>query len=155
MGARAILDANLLLVYAIGTCNPQLLGRHRRVKEYMPEDYRLLLNLVNQFDQIVLTPNAVTECSDLLKDSDCENDAKEVLKELVSNPRCLVIEEYVPSSKAVHESQYKFLGVADCAMLSLIDDETVLISADGALSREAMRRNAHSINFNHYRNFAA
>lgn len=153
MASRAILDANMLIVYAIGKKHPEMLGRHRHVKEYMPEDFDLLIHLVNGVDQIVLTPNAVTECSDLLKDSDFEDDAKEALKDLIKSPGCIVVEEYVQSSDAVDASQYKFLGVADCAMLELVDQETILISADGALSREAVKKNPYSINFNHYRSF--
>lgn len=150
---RAILDANMLIVYSIGKKHPEMLGNQRRVKEYMPEDFDLLMQLVEGVDQIVLTPNAVTECSDLLKDSNFENDAKDALKDLIQSPSCIVAEEYVPSSDAVASSQYKFLGVADCAMLELVDSETFLISADGTLSREAAKKNPRSINFNHYRSY--
>lgn len=150
---RAILDANMLIVYSIGKKHPEMLGSQKRVKEYIPEDFDLLVQLVEGVDQIVLTPNAVTECSDLFKDSNFENDAKDALKDLIQSPSCIVVEEYVPSSDAVSSPQYKFLGVADCAMLELVDSETFLISADGALSREAAKINPRSINFNHYRSY--
>lgn len=39
-------------------------------------------------------------------------------------------------------------------MLELVDSETFLISADGALSREAAKKNSQSINLNHYRSYA-
>ena len=145
----------MLLVYVIGKNHPELLGHHKRVREYMPEDFDLLIQLVNGIDQVVLTPNAVTECSDLLNDSHCEADAKQALKDLIDSPSCMVTEEYVPSTRAAGADQYKFLGIADCAMLELVDSNTILISADGALSREASKKNSRCINFNHYRNFAA
>ena len=47
----------------------------------MPEDFGLLIHLADGVDQIVLIPNAITECSDLLKDSNYENAAKDALKD--------------------------------------------------------------------------
>lgn len=152
--ARAILDANMLFVYSIGKKYPEMLGSQKRVKEFIPEDFDLLVQLVEGVDQIALTPNAVTECSDLLKDSIFENDAKEALEDLIQSPSCIVAEEFVSSFDAVAYPQYKFLGVADCAMLEFVDSEAFLISADGALSREAAKKNSQSINFNHYRSYA-
>lgn len=99
--ARAILDVNMLIVYSIGKKHLEMLGSQKRVKEFIPEDFDLLMQLVEGVDQIVLTPNAVTECSDLLKDSIFENDVKEALKDLIQSPSCIVAEEYVSSFDAV------------------------------------------------------
>lgn len=51
---RAILDANMLIVYSIGKKHPEMLGSQKRVKEYMPEDFDLLVQLVEGVDQIYL-----------------------------------------------------------------------------------------------------
>ena len=151
--ARSIaIDANMLLVYVVGNRHPEYLGVKRRLKEYMPEDYRTLCDILSRFDRIILTPNVVTECSDLLGDSHEFNDAKHVLRELVCSVQ-YVDESYVPSSIATTMKQYMFLGVADCTMLSLVDSDTVLLTADSQLAREAQAINPSCINFNHCRNY--
>lgn len=119
----------------------------------MPQDFETLVGLLDGCRQVVLTPNAVTECSDLLRDTEEDADAKRSLKELLEKPSCLVVEEYVPSRDASRASQYEYLGVADCAMLSLVDADTILVTADARLAMEAQRINPLSVNFNHYRNF--
>lgn len=150
---RVILDANLLVVYVIGVKHPERLGDHRRVKEYLPSDFTVLTMILSHFNQIVLTPNVITECSDLLGDGESDSDAKEALKALIHSPEVRVIEEYVPSKDASTRNQYKYLGIADCALLELIDDDTILLSADSQLVSEAQSINPNSINFNHYRDF--
>ena len=70
MADRVALDANILIVLAFGAIDITSLGRKRRVKEYMPEDYQTAIDFISGFKQVVVTPNVVTECSDLLSDDD-------------------------------------------------------------------------------------
>lgn len=147
---RVIVDANLLVVYVIGKRHPELLGNHRRVKAFIPNDYIVLKTILDQFNQIVLTPNVVTECSNLLSD-DSDDDAKSELKALLHEPNTVVEETYVPSIGASSRNQYSYLGITDCALLELVNDQTVLLSTDSKLVAEALKINPESINFNHYR----
>ena len=146
-----IIDANLLLVYIVGCDHPERLGKAKHLKEYMPEDYGLLVSLLERFDQIVITPNVVTECSNLLGDSHEHDEAKRFLKRLVES--AAVDERYVASERAVAMHQYWYLGVADCSLLNLVDGETVLVTMDGKLAHEALQVNQACINFNHLRDF--
>lgn len=157
MPRRVVLDANLLLVAVIGRDHADKLGSLKHVKEYMPADYPLLRQMVSQYDQIVLTPNVMTECSDLLKDSAVEQDAKSCLRELAiwsgAKKSRLVVEDYVPSAIAATMNQYSYLGIADCALLSLVDQSTALVTVDHKLAAAAAERNPASVNFNYLRNY--
>lgn len=152
VASRIVLDANMLLMLAYGSVERESLGRKRRVREYLPQDYELALGLISRFRQVVVTPNVVTECSDLFADEVDERE-KLWLKGFVENGEMVRVEEYVPSKEAVGLPQYDFLGVADCSLLSLIDSDTVLLTTDAKLYYEAAKKNPFCMNFNHWRNF--
>lgn len=143
----------MLVVYSLGSVDPTLLGRHKRARAYMPSDYYLLSELMGMYDVAIVTPNVVTECSNLFSD---EGDAlpKEALRSFLESPACRVRETYIESIVACRRPQYSYLGVSDCAMLELIDQDTILLTADSGLSRAAQEINPCSINFNHFRSFA-
>ena len=61
-------------------------------------------------------------------------------------------ERYVESLIAIRRSEYSFLGVADCALLALVDADQVLVTADGSLVCAAQMINPACMNFNHARN---
>lgn len=150
---RVLLDANLLLLYVVGKTRQDLIGKHRRVKQFNSRDYPLLRKMLCSFSQIILTPNIVTECSDLLSDEPKDDFAKSNLKAFIENDDFIVFEQYVQSRSAVRMAEYNYLGVADCSLLSLVDSNTVLLTMDHRLAEAATKKNPYSLNFNHYRNF--
>ena len=152
MAARIALDANILLVLAFGSVDARLLGKRRRVREYCPEDYEIALDVVSRYQQVVVTPNVVTECSDLLSD-DGDFQEKQWLKAFLELDERACVEKYVPSKDAASLEQYRYLGVADCSLLSLVDKDTVLLTADSKLHQAAASLNPQCMNFNHLRNF--
>lgn len=152
MPTRILLDANILVILAYGAVDRSSLGSRRRVREYMPKDFDLVTDLVGRFRQAVVTPNVVTECSDLFHDAD-DGREKAWLKAFLQSDEVVRVEEYVPSRKAADLTQYEYLGVADCSLLSLVNDNTALLTTDAKLYYEAARINPRCMNFNHYRNF--
>ncbi len=65
---RLILDANLLVLFVVGRTSPHLIGKHRRVRAFSADDYELLIRVMGAAKQIVVTPNTLTETSNLLGD---------------------------------------------------------------------------------------
>ena len=100
----------------------------------------------------MVTPNVVTECSDLFSDG---ADAREKawLKAFLDAKDAVRVEAYVPSRDAAGLAQYEYLGIADCSLLSLIDDDTVLLTTDAKLYGAGARINPLCMNFHHFRNF--
>ena len=60
------IDANLLLLLVVGNANPSAIARHRRLQEFTPDDYYMLIDLISQVQQVLVTPNTLTETSNLL-----------------------------------------------------------------------------------------
>lgn len=148
---RLALDANLLILWVTGLYKRDDVGRTKPTGAYKPEqfdqlDELLLPYIESPLSQIVVTPNVVTECSNLL-DSSRPKDGKsprgQVLKELIAQ-KAVVVEDYVPSAKAMSLDEYRYLGVSDCALLSLVDEKTALLTEDAELAYKAMVINRDS-----------
>lgn len=122
------------------------------MREFLPRDYDVATRIISHFQQAVVTPNVVTECSDLL--SDCADEReKQWLKAFLQTGGGIRVEEYVPSRDAAGLRQYEYLGIADCSLLSLVDERTVLLTTDAKLADAATRINPNCMNFNHWRDF--
>lgn len=61
-----LLDTNVLLLYLVGSIDPQNVGRFKRTAKYDENDFRILSNLVNLFKTNVTTPHILTEASNFL-----------------------------------------------------------------------------------------
>lgn len=66
--SQVVIDANLLVLLVVGAVDRRLVGKHRRVRSFEPEDYDLLLDLLQAPQPAVVTPNTLTEVSNLLED---------------------------------------------------------------------------------------
>ena len=60
------IDANLLLLLIVGSVGEDLIAKHRRLAGYTAEDYDVLLQQIQPTDQVFVTPNTLTETSNLL-----------------------------------------------------------------------------------------
>jgi hypothetical protein len=65
-----LIDANLALLYLVGTCDLRLIGdgKYNKLSKYDTEDYHLLLRLKRFFRKAVTTPHVLTEVSNLTND---------------------------------------------------------------------------------------
>lgn len=152
---KGIIDANLLLVLVVGLNDPRFLGQKKNVKEYCKDDFDVLCGVLNGFECLLVTPNIVTECSNLIcgRDGHGSNSAEaNILAQLLSEEHIYQLDErYVESVSAVGRSEYRYLGVGDCSLLHLVDARHAVVTADGALARAAQSINPASVNFNYAR----
>ena len=64
--AGHFVDANLLVLLVVGTVQRSLIGRHPRLKAYIADDFDVLVKLLDTGEKIYVTPNTLTETSNLL-----------------------------------------------------------------------------------------
>ncbi len=60
------IDSSLLVLLVVGSAGRDLIAKRRRLREYTVEDYELLIDLLSPVDQVFVTPNTLTETSNLL-----------------------------------------------------------------------------------------
>ena len=150
MSRSLLIDANLLVLWAVGTVSPSLIPRHKRLAAYVESDYELLSNFLATYDAITITPNALTEASNLAKQ------IAEPARSQVAGIIALIAERcnetYVRSLVAVGRSEYKYLGLSDAAILEIKDVH--LLTDDLDLYVSGVGQGGTCFNFTHLREAA-
>ena len=63
-----ILDTNLLILLIVGLSGADRFANHKNLKNFhLPSDFEILNSLLEGISQIILTPNTLTETSNLLR----------------------------------------------------------------------------------------
>ncbi len=144
------IDSNLLVLYVVGSEGRHLIPKHKRLKEYSTEDYDLLLLLLQPVGRVLVTPNTLTETSNLL------GQHREPERSLLLKRLGFIIQEseefVIASATASANSAFERLGLTDAALLEVLAEETPLITVDLSLYLAAIENGDQlSINFTHRR----
>ena len=145
------IDANLLLLLVVGSVNRDAIARHRRLREFTRDDFGILLNLINQVERVLVTPNTLTETSNLLglHGEPERSPFFERLRLIIEQTEEIV----VASANASSNNAFTRLGLTDAALLEVATKETPIITVDLGLYLAASSSNPGSaINFTHLRN---
>lgn len=143
-------DANLLVLLVVGAVNSDLIARHRRLDGYSAADYQMLLALLfNRGTRIFVTPNTLTEASNLLRQ---HREPERSL--LMAGLRCLIDESeeiVIASAPAAAHPEFPRLGLTDAALLAAVSAATPLITADLDLYLAAAAKYANAaVNFREF-----
>ena len=145
------IDTNLLVLYVVGREDPALIGKHRRLEDYSAQDYNGLLDLLNQAGQVFVTPNTLTETSNLLGQHG-EPERSRLFQRLR-----VIIEESreitVSSAVAAANFDFRRLGLADAALLEVATADTPVVTVDFQLYLSMLAKGGEDtvVNFINYR----
>ena len=145
------IDANLLVLLVVGHEGRDLISRHRRLREYSADDYDILTDLLDEVDQVFVTPNTLTETSNLLGQH-----AEPERSRLLSRLRLIIQDSHevvIASAAASANSAFERLGLTDAALLEVATLEAPLVTVDVGLYDAAARTKGYAtvVNFNHLR----
>lgn len=145
------IDANLLVLLVAGSTNRDLITKHRRLREYSEEDYDILLNVIGQVERVYVTPNTLTEASNLLSQhADPERSQMlNMLRYVIHHSEEVMIESATASSR----TEFSRLGLTDSALLEATSEERPLLTVDFSLYHAALQNGVgNAVNFTHLRN---
>ncbi len=149
MSQPVVLDTNLLVLLVVGLQDRAAIARHKRLAAYTSEDFDILSSMIRSASAVLLTPNTLTEASNLLGKADRQALAfRALLGQLVK----LQGERYIQSTQAVEHVAFHRLGLTDAALLTLLDeipDDAVLLTADLGLYLTANGAGRQALNWNH------
>lgn len=135
--AEAFIDSNLLVLLAVGSVDRNQVGRHRRARSFAPEDYGRLVAIVAGLERVLVTPNTLTEASNLLQ-SRSDYRFLAALRFIVEESE----EICVASAEATRNDAFLWLGLTDVVLLEAISKTRPLFTTDRALYRAAAAREA-------------
>lgn len=127
-----LIDTNALIVLLIGIIDPRLFKTHKRTSIYDEEDFNELVEVVEDFERLVVLPNIWTEVDNLL--NDFSGEYKNIyVKKLIKIIK-LTSERYICSAVGAESDSFYDLGLTDSLILDLAKDCEMLITADSRLS---------------------
>jgi len=147
--SAVILDSNLLVLFIVGKTSPGLIEKHRRLQAYSVSDFDLLIEFIAPMSELIVTPNTLTEASNLLK-----HIAEPARARIAATFRDFIRvadEHYVKSAQAVDQSEFLRLWLTDAVILTELNSHQVLLTAHLDLYLAALRRGETAVNFNHLR----
>ena len=146
-------DSNLLVLFVVGSVRPDIIAKHERLEHYTAQDYDILLDLFNPVDQLFVTPNTLTEASNLLA-----RHGEPERSMLLGQLRAVIEgseEVVVASSDAAAIAAFLRHGLTDAVLLEAVSEERPLLTIDGPLYQEALGGGSlAAVNFQHERDLA-
>ncbi|ADW68354.1 hypothetical protein AciX9_1292 [Granulicella tundricola MP5ACTX9] len=149
-GRGVLIDTNLLLLYAIGKYDPDILSRESfdRVATYSIEDYQLLGNLISLFRQKVTTPYVLAEVSNWIGYLARAQEV-ECLRGLIDSLDTFT-ELQVDSFELGKDASFPFLGLTDMALAAYANDY-LIVTDDARLIFHLNELGREALNINHLR----
>ncbi len=144
-----VLDSNLLLLLVVGLAGEKYISKHKRLAAYAVEDYRLLVESISGVERVIVTPNTLTETSNLLGYI-AEPDRSHLylaFRELIG----LAEEKYYESDQSTRRAEFPRLGLTDSAILEAVSDANPLLTVHLDLYLAALAAGGKAMNFNHMR----
>ena len=125
---RVLIDTNLLVLLVVGRTGQHLISKHRRLQAFTIDDYGRLDEILSAIDQVVVTPNTLTETSNLLAQHSEPERSRffDVFRYLIGVSQ----EIRIASVEAAQDPQFVRLGLTDSAVLEVVSAETPLLTAD-------------------------
>jgi len=149
-GPRGILvDTNILLLYVVGSFDPQLIPRFKRTRQFTVEDFQRLAALLGRFRAIVTTPHVLSEVNSL--SSQLTDPAKSGYFAEFARRIVVLDEHYVASRTVAQLVLFPRLGLTDVGILHLSKGGYLVLTDDSLLCRFLENAGVDVLNFNYLR----
>lgn len=145
-----LIDTNLLVLFVVGTASKEYIAKHKKLTEFTVEDYDRLVKIIARASEVLVTPNTLTETSNLAAyiNEPARSKVLNVLRTVIASASQ---ERYVPSSVAAERKEFVRLGLADAVLLEIAAKDVTLLTTDFDLYNTALAKGAQALNFNHLR----
>lgn len=138
------LDCNVLLLLVIGSFEKNLIEKFKRTSMFSAADYDLLTDLIKD-SRIIVTPNVLTEASNLLESFKSSENLQrlEPLKRFISE----INEQYLSSLELSCNNCFLKFGLSDSSIYELSKNDVVAITVDSELYSYLLNKDCPVINF--------
>lgn len=149
MSKTYIIDTNLLVLLIVGKASERFVNTHKRTSSYTIDDFILLDLILSGATKIVVTPNILSETSNLIRQFSEPGRGQiiEFFKFFVEN----VCEIYAESALVIENKLFNRLGLTDASILSVQEKDTIILTDDLNLYLASDALGKTVINFSHAR----
>ena len=147
--AGVLVDSNLLVLWVVGSVNPERIGTFKRTSNYLKSDFSLLKRVLANYQDLYTVPHILAEVSNLtdLKDSERLR-ARQWLLSMIS----VLAEVPVTSRQGAGDAVYLKLGLTDAVIkTAALKQGCAVLTDDHDLYHVLNHSGVESYNFNHFR----
>jgi rRNA-processing protein FCF1 len=144
-----LIDTNLLLLYLVGRYDPRRIPKFKRTMIFAIEDFFTLLKFFEYFNEVVTTPNILTEVNSLA--NQLPDNIKVGFYPKFAEQIAALQEHYIESAKLSSTPHFLKLGLTDSGILNLAQDKYLVLTDDFPLAGRLEKQGIDVINFNHIR----
>ena len=145
----ALVDANLLLVYFVGSYDLTQITKFKRTRAYTEEDFHSLASIITFFSKVVTTPNVLTEVNSL------SNQLPEAIKPSYYSEfaKCVdtLEEHFIDSRQITRSTHFAKFGLTDSGIVELVKGKYLVITDDLRFASYCQNTGVDVINFNNIR----
>ncbi len=144
-----LLDTNIFLLMVIGMVDRDLIGRFKRTNTFCGDDFDYLIEFLKNFKRLVVTPNILTEVSNLLGQLVEPKRSRAFATLGILTTR--LFEIYVCSRSLSESPNLLLFGLTDAGLIDLASENVLTLTDDFPLYGKLMASGRAAINFNHLR----
>ena len=143
-GRRVLVDANLLLLFFIGSFQRSRVSTFKRTAHFTLAEFDALSALLAQFQIVVTTPHVLTEVSNLA--NSLPEHVKDSWADHFAAKTTALLEILEPATKVMQASSFNPFGLTDAAIHSIAAD-TLVLTEDFRLSGFLGSQGVSTLNF--------
>lgn len=144
-----LVDTNILLLWFVGTVNRNRISTFKRTQQFIPEDYDTLMGILAFFNQIVTTPNILTEVNSLINQLGEPERAQCLL--IFGEALAGLTEVYLESSRIATIETFTKFGLTDSGIIDVAPNQYLVLTDDFRLSQYLQKVGIETLNFNNIR----
>jgi hypothetical protein len=146
-----ILDTGPLVFLLIGLCDPSKKNARDIWQGHTQEELELLLKLIKPFKSIIITPQTLAECTNLLNQNTTSSKYQFLLTQII-NPLREFGEIYVEKNIILDYVEFSRFGSTDISIVECSKKmNSLIITEDSNLTRFCHSNTLPCINFNELR----
>lgn len=145
-----LLDANLLVLYVIGSHDRRLISTVKATRQFDERDFEFVANLVAFFDRLVTTPHVLTEVNGL-SNTGLPGRHRWGFLQTFQNRIDEMLETHTEATDLASHPAFRRLGLTDAAILSLAMTGPLTVSTDLDLCVALESQGLDVVNYNHIR----
>ena len=128
---KCVIDSNLLVLYIAGQVDLKIIDKHKNLKQFQKSDHELLEHHLSRFNGIMVTPNVLTETSNLLGYHGEPERTRlfQHLRAVISNSTELLVKSVTASAA----EEFPRLGLCDSVMLTIASPDQQVLTVDRPL----------------------
>lgn len=141
-----LIDANILLLYIVGSIDVELIGRFgRTANKFIEDDFYFAAKFIEYFEVRLTTPHILTEVSNLIGG---RTDLQAALRLSLAQMN----EEFVPGAEIRDSTAFVNFGLTDSAIAELAKDSYLVFTDDNPLYGYLTATGIEAVNLNQIKN---